>query len=52
MPNISEMLWIAGIALVVALIAIWAANNVDAVESLVPVAAFSASSVKGESTNA
>lgn len=34
MPNISEMLWIAGIALVVALIAIWAANNIDMVENL------------------
>ncbi len=34
MPNISEMLWIAGIALIVALVAIWLANNVDFVKSL------------------
>lgn len=35
MPGIQEMGWIALVALIVALVAIWLANNVDMVKDLV-----------------
>lgn len=35
MPGVTEMAWIAAIALLVALLAIYLANNVDAVGDLV-----------------